>query len=108
MINQENIREVSKKIEIIKSNLMKIGAMRPGSINEQFKDPKQKAGSYHQLNYTHKMKTKTEYVRKSQVGQMIKETEEYRIFKGLTDEWVSLSIEISKLRIKELKGSRAK
>jgi hypothetical protein len=82
--------------------------MRPGSVNEQFKDPKEKTGSYHQLNYTHKMKTKTEYVRKSLVAEIEGETQEYRRFKALMDEWISLSIEASKLRIKNSRDSRRK
>ena len=31
-----------------------------GSVNEQLKEQKEKTGSYYQLNYTHKMKIKTE------------------------------------------------
>jgi galactose-1-phosphate uridylyltransferase len=108
MKNQENIQEISLRIETIKRELMSIGSMRPGSVNEQFKDSKKKTGSYFQLNYTHKMKTKTEYIRKDQVEQMLAETEEYKRFKELIDEWIALSIDSSRLRVKNLKGSRVK
>jgi galactose-1-phosphate uridylyltransferase len=108
MKKQENIQEISLRIEAIKRDLMSIGSMRPGSVNEQFKDSKNKTGSYFQLNYTHKMKTKTEYIRKDQVDQMLAETEEYKRFKELIDEWITLSIDSSRLRVKNLKGSRVK
>lgn len=108
MKNQENLQEISQRIEEIKRELMSIGSMRPGSVNEQFKDSKKRTGSYFQLNYTHKMKTKTEYIRKDQVDQMRIETEEYKRFKELIDEWITLSIDISRLRVKNLPGSRVK
>ncbi len=108
MKTQEIIEEIQKKIEQIKTQLLEIGPMRPGSVNEQFKDPKKKTGSYYQLNYTYKMKTKTEYVRKLLVSKIKEETQEYKKFKALTDEWISLSIEVSKLNAKKAKDSRRK
>lgn len=89
----------SKSIEKIKSELMAIGPMRPGNINEQFKDPEAKTGSYYQLNYTHKLKTKTEYVRKPMLEAMIAETQEYKKFKTLIDKWIEISIQASKHRV---------
>ena len=100
MKKQEDIESIYKKIEFIKTEIQKIGHMRPGSINEQFKDPKEKTGSYYQLNYTHKMKTYTDYVRKAQVSNMKKETSEYKKLKEMIEEWIELSISASKLRIK--------
>ena len=87
------------KIKKIKSDLLKIGPMRPGNINEQFKNPKEKTGSYYQLNYTHNMKTKTEYIRKSMLVPLREETSEYRKFKALIEQWIELSVEASKHRI---------
>lgn len=92
--------EIEKKVLKIKADLQNIGQMRPGSINEQFKDPKTKSGSYYQLNYTHKMKTRTEYVRRSNLEILKREVAEYQRFRSLVDEWIALSIEASKLRIK--------
>jgi hypothetical protein len=74
--------------------------MRPGSISEQFKDPKGKKGSYYQLNYTHKMKTHTDYIRKANLAMTREEVSEYQRFKELTEDWISLSIELSKLKLK--------
>jgi len=90
-----------KEIEGIKQSLLGLENFRPGSVNEQFKDPKNKKGSYYQLNYTHKMKTHTEYVKKSLVERLQSETKEYKKFKSLIDRWITLSIECSKIRIKK-------
>lgn len=100
MKKQVLIEEIEKKIYEIKQSLVNIGPMRPGTINEQFKDPKSKSGAYYQLNYTHKMKTRTEYVRKNNLEVLTLETEEYQRFKGFVEDWIALSIEASKLRIK--------
>ena len=101
MKNQPLIEKIEKEILAIKANLQNIGPMRPGSINEQFKDPKAKSGSYYQLNYTHKMKTRTEYIRKNNLETLKSEIGEYQRFRELIDDWVTLSIQVSKLRIKE-------
>ena len=61
---KDKFDENLKEIEEIKQSLLGLENFRPGSVNEQFKDPKNKKGSYYQLNYTHKMKTHTEYVKK--------------------------------------------
>jgi hypothetical protein len=100
MENQQQIQIISDKIDKIKVDLQTIGPMRPGSINEQFKDPKEKKGSYHQLNYTHKMKTHTDYIRKANLEMTREEVSEYQRFKELTEHWITLSIELSKLKLK--------
>lgn len=102
MEKQELLSEIEEKIRRIKKDLQEIGNMRPGSINEQFKDPKSKSGPYYQLNYTHKMKTRTEYIRKKNLGILRREVEEYQRFRILIDEWIALGIQASKIRIKKM------
>lgn len=101
MKKQVDIEEIEEEIRRIKTSLLDIGPMRPGSINEQFKDPKTKSGSYYQLNYTHKMKTRTEYVRRNNLETLRFEIAEYQRFRRFIDEWVALSIKVSKMRIKD-------
>jgi hypothetical protein len=91
------------KIAGIKAKIMKLGDIRPGSLNQQFKDRKEKTGAYWQLNYTHKMKTYTEYVRPGVLPEIEKETSEYKIFKKLLEQWIDLSIKLSKLKVAEMK-----
>ena len=97
---KDKLDENLKEIERIKRSLLDVKNFRPGSVNEQFKDPKNMKGSYYQLNYTHKMKTHTEYVKKSLVETIQSETKEYKKFKTLIERWIALSIECSKIRIK--------
>ena len=102
MEKQVLIEEIEEKIRRIKKDLQRIGDMRPGSINEQFKDPKAKSGSYYQLNYTHKMKTRTEYIRKKNFEILKREVAEYQRFRNLIDEWIALGIQASKIRIQKM------
>ena len=108
MKKQVNIEEIYKRIKEIKSALQDVDSMRPGNVNKQFKDPKKKTGGYYQLNYTHKMKTHTEYIRKTMLSKIRAETEEYKKFKTLIDEWITLSIMASKLEIREALKKKVK
>lgn len=62
-MTRKNLKEIEKKIANIKKKLALIAEMRPGSLTKQYKDPKNKKGAYYQLSFTHKMKSKTEYIR---------------------------------------------
>ena len=101
MEKQVLIKEIEKKIRRIKKDLQSIGDMRPGSISEQFKDPKTKSGAYYQLNYTHKMQTRTEYIRKKNLDVLKQEVAEYQRLRSLIDTWVTLGIQASKLKTKK-------
>jgi hypothetical protein len=74
--------------------------MRPGSLTRQYKDPKKQTGAYYQLSYTLDMRSRTEYIRKEWVSEIRRQIKQYRRYKQLNAEWVSLSIEHSKLRMK--------
>lgn len=100
---QRNIKEIEQRVEEIKTELKNLGAMRPGLLSQQFKNPKTKEGGYYQISYTHKMKSRTEYVRLQFVEEVRKETENYRVFKRLTEEWSDLSLELSQLKMKKAK-----
>ena len=97
---KNQINQIEKRIEWIKSELAKIGEMRPGSLTKQYKDPQKKTGSYYQLSYTLDMKSKTEYIRKDCVSDIRHQIKQYKRYKQLNAEWVSLSIEHSKLSMK--------
>lgn len=99
-MTNKRLIQIAKKIEKIKNELVLIGPMRPGSLTQQYGDPKQRTGAYYQLSYTHEMKSRTDYVRKEYVGDIRKELDNYKRFKKLSIEWVALSIEYSKLKIK--------
>jgi len=81
----------------IKEKLNKIGDMRPGSLTIQYKDPEKKTGAYYQVSYTHKMKSRTDYVRPQFAKQVEKQIKSYKEFKLLVEEWVELALDKSKM-----------
>lgn len=94
------IREIEQRISAIKAALQKIGAMRPGSLTCQYRNPKEGTGAFWQLSYTRNMKSRSEYVRKEMVKELQKEIAAYKRFKDLIEEWVDLSIECSQARMR--------
>jgi len=54
------------------------------------------------------MKSRSDYVRADSVEILQKEVATYKQFKALTDEWVDLAIEASKLRLKPDKKTSQK
>ena len=102
-----------KRIKTIKKEICTIGEMRIGSLSEQWnvcgnsncqcKDPKKpkKHGPYYQLSYTRHRKSSSEFVSKENLNSIRKQLNNYKTFMALKDEWIDLSIEISKLRKQE-------
>ena len=99
-MSEKRLRQIERRIERIKETISKIGPMRPGSLTRQYKDPKAKSGSYWQISYTRNMKSRSDYVRSDGVVEVRKEISAYKRFKKLTEEWIDLSIEASKFRLK--------
>ena len=99
-MNQNRIQQIERKIDRIKEDLQQIGAMRPGSLTRQFKDPQRKAGAYWQISYTRQMKSRTEYVRKEWVSKLRRQIATHKRFKRLVEQWVDLTIEHSRLTMR--------
>ena len=96
----KRLDEIRKRIERIKTELAAIDEMRPGSLTRQYKDPKNQTGSYYQLSYTRDMKSRTDYIARECVRDVRREISNYKRFKTLTAQWVALSIEQSRLKMK--------
>ncbi len=96
-MTRSRLSNIEKQIANIKQELMEIRQMRPGSLTRQYKNPKNKTGGFYQLSYTHKMKSKTEYVRPYHVDNLKQQVNSYKRFKKLVENWIDLSIEYSKL-----------
>ncbi len=94
------LKHIEKRIARIKSELVAFNVMRPGSLTRQFKDPKMQTGAYYQLSYTLDMRSRTEYIRPQWVSDIRRQIKHYKRYKQLNAEWVSLSIEHSKLTMK--------
>lgn len=98
--SERRLAQIKRRIEKIKAEIALIGAMRPGSLTRQYKNAGQQTGAYYQISYTLDMKSRTEYVRKDFVTEVRQQIKRYKRFKALSNEWVALSIEHSKLSMK--------
>jgi len=105
-MKHKTLTQIEKKIENIKQELQTIQQMRPGSLTRQYHNPKDKTGAYYQLSYTHKMRSRTEYVRPEYVEQLRKQINEYKRFKELVEEWIDLGIQHSKMQIARAKKDK--
>ena len=97
---KNRLKQIEKRIARIKSELLGLKVMRPGSMTRQYKDPKKQTGAYHQLSYTLDMRSRTEYIRQEWVSDIRRQIKHYKRYKQLNAEWVALSIEHSKLTMK--------
>ena len=89
------------RIERVKRQLNELGPMRPGTVSRQFRKPREKQQPFYQISYTHKMKSRTDYLRKEHLQNIRKETANFRRFRKLIEQWVDLSLQLSKLRTRQ-------
>ena len=74
-----------------------------GKLNSrkgQVKDPAEKQGAYWQISYTHRMRSRSEYVRPEHLPAVRAELANFRKFRRLTERWIDLSLEVSRLKRK--------
>jgi len=100
-LSERRLREIEAQIERIKAELVKLPpVLRPGSLTRQYANPPEKKGAYWQVSYTRKMKSKTEYVKPECVSSVRKQIAAYKKLKKLSDKWVELGLEASRLSMK--------
>jgi Family of unknown function (DUF6788) len=99
-MNARRLEKITQEIEAIKAQLGQIGIVRPGSLTRQYKDPKNQAGAYYQVSYTHRMKSRTAYVRAPFVKDVRQQIRDYNKLKQLLERWVALGIEHSQLSMR--------
>lgn len=97
-MTEKRLNRINEQIQKIKDELREIGEMRPGSLSRQYKVPEERVAPYWQLSYTHKMKSRTDYVRPLEVADIRRQIATYKRFKKLVARWVDLAIEHSKLK----------
>ncbi len=102
-MSTKKLKQIENKIQKIKDELWEIGEMRPGSLTLQYKVPKEKKGPYYQLSYTHKMRSRTQYVRAEFVDETRQQIEVYKRFRKLIEEWIDIAIEHSQIKMKQAK-----
>ena len=94
------LQTIDQEIDRIKAQLGQIGVVRPGSLTRQYKDPKNHTGAYYQVSYTHRMQSRTAYVRATFVKDVRQQIRDYNKLKKLIERWVALGIEHSQLSMR--------
>jgi len=94
------LKRTEERIQKLKQELMALGPMRPGSITRQYRLPKERKRPFYQISYTHRMRSRSEYIRPENVANLRKETANFKRFKKLIERWVELSLTASQLRAK--------
>ena len=92
--------EKEKKVRALLAGIAKLGAMRPGTLTVQCRNPAEKKTPFNQLSYTHKGRSRSEYVRPDNLAAVKREVETYKKFRLLVEEVTELSLEASRLRHK--------
>lgn len=92
--------EKEKKARALLAGIAKLGAMRPGTLTVQYRNPAEKKTPFNQLSYTHKGRSRSEYVRPDNLAAVKREVETYKKFRLLVEEVTELSLEASQLRYK--------
>ncbi|MGK5088534.1 DUF6788 family protein [Bdellovibrionota bacterium FG-2] len=113
-------KQLETQIRKVKTELMKIRDMRPGSLSEQYSacqkqgckcvDPvtPQKHGPFYQLSYTHRGKSTTQFVRPQFVTKVRDQLANYKRFKSLTEEWVALALALARAEMDAARLAEAK
>lgn len=94
------LEKIEQEIERIKAQLRQIGVVRPGSLTRQYRDPKKHTGAYYQVSYTHRMQSRTAYVRAHFVTRVRQQIRDYKKLTRLMQRWVVLGIEHSQLSMR--------
>ena len=90
--------KLQKQIERTKRDLQELGPMRPGAISRQYRNPKEKKRPFYQISYTHRMKSRSEYLRPENLAAIRRETANFKRFRNLMDRWVDLALQLSQLK----------
>src|SRR5437899_9827249 len=103
---------LEKRIQIIKQQISKLGDLRPGALSKQYNicgnpncrckaDPPVKHGPYYQISFTRHGNSSSQFVREEDLAEVQQQLENYRQLRQLVDEWITLSAELSGLRLRE-------
>jgi hypothetical protein len=107
-----SIQKYEQQIQRIKTQLLALGAMRPGSLSQQYnvcgkpgcrcKDPHQpqRHGPYYQVSYVHRGQSTTQFIRPAFVAEVKIQLANYKKFRKLTEQWVGLALQVAKLKLK--------
>lgn len=101
---------LERKIATVKTQLMALGDLRPGSLSEQYNvcgtpgcqckaDPPRRHGPYYQVSFTWQGRSKSQFVRRAQVAQVRQHLRNYQRLRALVEQWIAAGLELSRLRL---------
>jgi hypothetical protein len=103
------MQDIDQKILRLKHQLMKLGSLHPGSLSRQYQvcgkpgckcmDPQKPRphGPYSKLTYVYHGKFTCRFVRAASLKEVTALLAAFKVFRHLTDEWVSLGIQRAQL-----------
>jgi Family of unknown function (DUF6788) len=112
-------QQIETRIQKIKQQIAALGDIRPGALSQQYNvcgnptcrckaTPPIKHGPYYQISFTWKGKSTSQFVRDDDVEEASRHLENYRQLRDLIDEWVTLAVELSRLRMLQRRQALAK
>lgn len=99
-MSMTTLKKKELKIEALVARLATLGAMRPGTLSVQYRNPGERKTPFRQISYTRKGKSRSEYVRPESLAAIRKEIATYKTFRRLVEEIIDRSLETSRLRHK--------
>jgi len=103
-------QSIENRIHKIKQQIAALGDIRPGALSQQYNvcgnptcrckaKPPVKHGPYYQISFTWKGKSRSQFIRDDDAEEARRQLENYRQLRELVDEWVTLAVELSQLRM---------
>lgn len=89
---------IEQRVRLLKRRLADSGNMRPGTLGVQYRNPAERKTPFHQISYTHRGKSRSEYVRPENLQMVRREIDTYKRFKAILNELRDLSIQASRRR----------
>ena len=101
-----------KRIQKIKQHIGELGDLRPGTLSQQYNVcgspgcqckaiPPLKHGPYYKISVNRHGKSSSHFVREDDLKDVQQQLENYRRLQELVDEWITLSAQLSTLRLKD-------
>jgi hypothetical protein len=103
---------LEKRIQSLKHQIGELGDLRPGALSKQYNIcgnptcrckaiPPVKHGPYYQISFTRHGKSSSQFVREEDIVEVQQQLENYRELRDLVDEWITLSAQLSGMRLRD-------
>lgn len=97
-MTSRTLKNLAKEIRALQQRLARSGAMRPGTLSVQYRNPKKKKTPFNQISYTHKGRSRSEYVRPENLLAVTREIAASKRRKSTVEALVTLSLKAARLR----------